>query len=116
MKLIPPYIATWVEVRAQTGFIRLSDFDTLGFYRFWGKEQGYPRHRKTAEYKFFENKSAAIEWIKERHHIGLKKQYECRLFTDKQMSMACSSKECWKGTHFIIPFTTKQNEEVYYIG
>ncbi len=115
MKSISPYIATWVEIRAQKGFFLLSDYDALGFYRFWGKEQGAPSHRRKVDYKFFENKSAAIEWIKEHRHAGLKKQYECRIFTDKQMELAISQKRLGRFC-FNIPFTTKQDNEVYYIG
>ena len=97
------YIVTWVEVRATKGIVTVKDQKLIGIRGFVTK------NKRKAIYLFFENKIKAIDFIKEVKGKPCKR-YECRLFSDAQMSKAEVRNKDLK-----IPFTQKQIEEVYYI-
>lgn len=92
------YKITWVEVRPQTGRkVTTRDAKRLGVIT---RRNGYG-------YMHFANKERALAWLSQPRNLS--KAYECRLFTDKQFGMA---KEV---DGYAIPFTMKQNNDVYYL-
>ena len=94
-----PYQITWIEIRPIEGRV-VTKADAR-------KMRCVCVHRNGYGYAHFGNKERAIEWL--RTERNLSKKYEARLFTDKQFCMAKEE------TGYAIPFTTKQNNEVYYI-
>lgn len=65
--------------------------------------------KKPSIYLNFKSRDIAMSYLK-NFDKKLSKRYECRIFTDMQMSK-CEVSE--KG--LLIPFTKKQMDEVYYI-
>lgn len=98
------YIATWVEVRATKGIVTIKDQILIGL-----RGLKITRSKREAIYIHFDNKSKAIAFIKSVE-CKTSKRYECRLFSDAQMS-----KGEVRNKDFKIPFTQKQIKEVYYI-
>lgn len=96
------YVVTWVEIRATKGIVTVNDQMVIGLRLF-------TRSKRSSIYLHFDSKALAIDFIK-----GIEgkpaKRYECRLFSDAQMSKAEVRNKDLK-----IPFTQKQREEVYYI-
>lgn len=96
---LSPYKIFWVEVRANKGIVTKHDKALMG-------DLMINPNRATKYYLHFPSRDKALAWIK-RDWSKLDKQYECRLCTDKQYGLMVDG---------VIPFTAKQNNEVYYIG
>jgi 2-hydroxy-3-keto-5-methylthiopentenyl-1-phosphate phosphatase len=91
------YTIYWAEIRAEKGVVTMSDQRKINFHAY---------RRCDACRKHFPNKQKALEWVK-NFNQNLDKRYSVRLFTDKQFGMMKDG---------VVPFTSKQLEEVYYIG
>ncbi len=102
-----PFIISWVEIRATKGIVTKSDQIKIDSIR-----KFYPYKRSRAIYKRFETKEKAIQWLKTFDN-SLEKRYECRIFSDAQMSKG----EVVEGGNgeLKIPFTEKQKNEIFYI-
>ena len=98
MTHLSAYKITWVEVRPTTGR-KVTQSDA--------KRLGVSVHRNGYGYLHFGNIDRAKAWLNEPRNLS--KRYECRLFSDRQFSMASPA------NNYAIPFTTKQYNEVYYI-
>ena len=97
-------MVTWVEIRSTKGIVTVKDQMLIGL-----RGLKITRSKRGAIYLFFANRIKAIDFIKEVENKPCKR-YECRLFSDAQMSKAEVRDKDLK-----IPFTKKQREEVYYI-
>lgn len=65
--------------------------------------------RKASLRRHFPSKEKAIDFLT-TFNKKLNKRYKVRLFTDRQFGMAKESEG------YAIPYTKKQQEEVYYVG
>lgn len=99
---ISAYKITWIELRATDGVASIADKNKLK--KLWSISND-----KTSLLKHFGCKENAIAEIERIKKISLRKQYEVRLFTDKQFGMA----KCDDG--YKIPFTKKQNDDMFII-
>lgn len=99
---ISKYVVTWIELSPIKGIVTKHDRKQFGDTLLWGRDLKY--------YKHFPNKEKAINWL-QTFDKRLNKKYNCRLFTDAQFSKS----RCENG-QIIVPFTTKQRNEVYVIG
>lgn len=97
------FTSVWVEVRATKGIVTTKDEKLISNW------YEINPSRKPAIYLNFKDKDTAIKYL-ENFNKNLSKRYECRIFTDLQMS---KSEVCTNG--LVIPFTSKQLKEVYYI-
>lgn len=96
------FTSVWVEVRATKGIVTKKDEKLISNW------YEINPSKKPAIYLNFKDKATAIKYI-ENFDKKLSKYYECRIFTDLQMS---KSEVCTNG--LVIPFTGKQLKEVYY--
>ena len=95
--------SVWVEVRATKGVVTKKDEKKISNWYVLNHS------KKHAIYLNFKDKGTAIKYL-ENFDKNLSKRYECRIFTDLQMSKSEI------GVNGItIPFTRKQLKEVYYI-
>lgn len=99
---ISKYVVTWIELTPIKGIVTKHDRKQFGDILLWGRDKKYFRH--------FPNRERALNWIAS-FDKKLDKQYKCRLFTDAQFS-----KSKYENGQIIVPFTTKQMNEVYVIG
>lgn len=97
------FTSVWVEVRATKGIVTTKDEKLISNW------YEINPSRKPAIYLNFKDKDTAIKYL-ENFDKKLSKRYECRIFTDLQKS---KSEVCTNG--LVIPFTSKQLKEVYYI-
>ena len=95
--------SVWVEVKATKGIVTKRDEQVMLNQHFVGGS------KKQSIYINFKDKGQALNFLTTFNN-PLTKAYECRIFTDMQMSK-CEVTE--KGLS--IPFTKKQMNEVYYI-
>lgn len=97
------FTSVWVEVKATKGIVTKRDEQVILNQHFVGgsKEQSI--------YINFKDKGKALNFLT-TFSEPLTKAYECRIFTDMQMSK-CEVTEKGLST----PFTKKQMNEVYYI-
>lgn len=98
---LSPYKVYWVELTPSKGIVTKHDRRLFGDFCLCGKEKRYRKH--------FSCKQEALEWLANFNATRLDKSYSCRLFTDKQFSLAKAE------DNFAIPFTSKQLKEVYYL-
>ena len=98
---ISKYRTTWIELLPAKGIVTKHDQRQFGTI-FFGRNIQYFIH--------FKDKQNALNWLNS-FNKKLDKQYTCRLFTDAQFGMS----ENING-RVIVPFTTKQRNEVYIIG
>lgn len=96
VKHFSPYIIQWVEFRPVTGKASKADMNKLKVFTF--KQNGY---------QHFPNREKALAFLQSMAGIKLQNRYECRIFSDKQWELK-------KGD--VVPFTTKQLNEVFYLG
>lgn len=97
------FTSVWVEVRATKGIVTKKDEKLISNWYVINPSQ------KPAIYLNFKDKATAIKYL-ENSDKKLSKRYECRIFTDLQKSRS------EVGTNgLLIPFTSKQLNEVYYI-
>ena len=97
------FTSVWVEVRATKGIVTKRDEQVL-------LNRQFVRHsKKQSIYINFKDKEQALNFLT-AFNKPLTKAYECRIFTDLQMSK-CEVTE--RGLS--IPFTKKQMNEVYFI-
>lgn len=94
------YKIIWVEFSPITGKATKKDIAKIDgiYYNSAFKNGKY--------YKHFANKESAINFLK-TFDKKLSKQYSCKLFTDKQFSNI---------VNWVVSFTQKQQQEIYYIG
>lgn len=97
------FTSVWVEVRATKGIVTKKDEKLISNWYVLNPS------KKPAIYLNFKDKDTAIKYLK-NFDKKLSKRYECRIFTDLQKS---KSEVCTNG--LVIPFTSKQLKEVYYI-
>lgn len=97
------FTSVWVEVRATKGIVTTKDEKLISNW------YEINPSKKPAIYLNFKDKDTAIKYL-ENFDKKLTKRYECRIFTDLQKS---KSKVGPNG--LVIPFTSKQLKEVYYI-
>lgn len=97
------FTSVWVEVRATKGIVTKKDEKLIS------NRYVLNPSKKPAIYLNFKDKGTAIKYI-ENFDKKLSKHYECRIFTDMQMSKSEVS-----SNGIVIPFTSKQLKEVYYI-
>lgn len=99
-----PYQIVWLYMTPVQGTFALkSDIEKIAGYAIGnGYEKYILRH--------FANKEKAIEFIKS-FDKKLEKKYKVRICTDAQFGKSQKN-----GKDLIIPFTKKQQQEVYYIG
>lgn len=97
------FTSVWVEVKATKGIVTKRDEQVILNRHFVGGS------KKRSIYINFKDKGKALNFPT-AFSKPLTKIYECRIFTDMQMSK-CEVTE--KGLS--IPFTKKQMNEVYYI-
>lgn len=97
------FTSVWVEVRATKGIVTKKDEKLISNWYVLNPS------KKPAIYLNFKDKDTAIKYL-ENFDKKLSKRYECRIFTELQMS---KSEVCTNG--LVIPFTSKQLKEVYYI-
>lgn len=97
------FTSVWVEVRATKGIVTKKDEKLISNWYVLNPS------KKPAIYLNFKDKDTAIKYL-ENFDKKLSKRYECRIFTDLQKSKS------EVGTNgLVIPFTSKQLKEVYYI-
>lgn len=97
------FTSVWVEVRATKGIVTTKDEKIISNWHEINPS------KKPAIYLNFKDKATAIKYL-ENFDKELSKRYECRIFTDMQKSKS------EVGTNgLVIPFTSKQLKEVYYI-
>lgn len=97
------FTSVWVEVRATKGIVTKKDEKLIS------NRCVLSHSKKPAIYLNFKDKDTAIKYL-ENFDKKLSKRYECRIFTDLQMSKS------EVGTNgIVIPFTNKQLKDVYYI-
>lgn len=97
------FTSVWVEVRATKGIVTKKDEKLISNW------YEINPSKKPAIYLNFKDKATAIKYL-ENFDKKLSKRYECRIFTDMQKSKS------EVGTNgLVIPFTSKQLKEVYYI-
>lgn len=97
------FTSVWVEVRATKGIVTTKDEKIISNW------YEINPSKKPAIYLNFKDKATAIKYL-ENFDKKLSKRYECRIFTDMQKSKS------EVGTNgLVIPFTSKQLKEVYYI-
>lgn len=99
-----PFIISWVEIRAAKGIVTVNDQKKIGLFNF------EISRKKTAIYLHFKDKSTAKNFLSTLSK-KLSKRYECRIFSDYQMS-----KSEVRAKDLNVPFTQRQREEVYYIN
>lgn len=99
---ISKYVVTWIELSPAKGIVTKHDRKQFGDLYLHGKDKKFFLH--------FKDRQSALNWIA-GFGKRLDKQYTCRLFTDAQFS-----KSRYEDGQIIIPFTTKQRNEVYIIG
>ena len=97
------FTSVWVEVRATKGIVTKKDEKLISNWCVLSHS------KKPAIYLNFKDKDTAIKYI-ENFDKKLSKRYECRIFTDLQ-----KSKSEVGPNGIVIPFTSKQLKEVYYI-
>lgn len=97
------FTSVWVELKATKGIVTKRDEQVVLNRHFVGHS------KKQSIYINFKDKGKALNFLT-AFNKPLTKAYECRIFTDLQMSK-CEVTE--KGLS--IPFTKKQMNEVYYI-
>ena len=97
------FTSVWVEVRATKGIVTTKDEKLISNW------YEINPSKKPAIYLNFKDKDTAIKYL-ENFDKKLSKRYECRIFTDLQMS-----KSEVGPNGLVIPFTSKQLKEVYYI-
>lgn len=97
------FTSVWVEVKAPKGIVTKRDAQVLLTRSF---VEGM---KKQSIYINFKGKEEALNFLF-TFNKPLTKVYECRIFTDMQMSKC---EVMAKGLS--IPFTKKQMDEVYYI-
>lgn len=97
------FTSVWVEVKATKVIVTKRDEQVILNQHFVGGS------KKQSIYINFKDKASAEHYLS-TFNKPLTKAYECRIFTDMQMSR-CEVTE--KG--LLIPFTKKQMNEVYYI-
>lgn len=97
------FTSVWVEVRATKGIVTTKDEKLISNW------YEINPSKKPAIYLNFKNKDTAIKYL-ENFNKKLSKRYECRIFTDLQMY-----KSEVGPNGLVIPFTSKQLKEVYYI-
>lgn len=97
------FTSVWAEVKATKGIVTKRDEQVILNQHFVGGS------KKRSIYINFKDKGKALNFPA-TFSKPLTKIYECRIFTDMQMSK-CEVTE--KGLS--IPFTKKQMNEVYYI-
>lgn len=95
--LLSKYIITWIEIVPVSGIVTKHDRRIFGDLSLMGTDYQYFKH--------FPSRDKALEWL-DSFNKKLDKQYRCRLFTDAQYSRIRNG---------IVPFTRKQESEVYYI-
>ena len=95
--------SVWVEVKATKGIVTKRDEQVILNRHFVGGS------KKQSIYMNFKDKGQALNFLS-TFNKPLTKVYECRTFSDMQMSR-CEVTE--RGLS--IPFTKKQMNEVYYI-
>lgn len=106
---LSPYKIFWVEFRAQKGRVTKKDAKILLSNVF-----AWDSYGKNA-LKHFASKESACEYLEKKAESfkKLSKAYEVRLCTDKQYGMA----KCDFKNRFVkVPFTQKQESEMYIIG
>lgn len=96
------YNSWWAEFTPTTGIVTLHDRRLLGDIMLLGNKA--KRYRK-----YMGSKEDAIRFVKS-FNKRLDKRYEVRFFTSAQFGLAKEK------DGYAIPFTSKQLEEVYYIG
>lgn len=97
------FTSVWVEVRATKGIVTKKDEKLISNWYVLNPS------KKPAIYLNFKDKDTAIKYL-DNFDKKLSKRYECRIFTDLQKSRS------EVGTNgLLIPFTSKQLKEVYYI-
>lgn len=104
---ISAYKVVWVEFRAQKGIVTKKDAKILRKYtvgRQWSNGDRIQEH--------FASKDMALAYLdsKREDFKKLGKRYEVRICTDKQFSLGHM-----ENRSNIIPFTTKQNNEMFII-
>lgn len=97
------FTSVWEEVRATKGIETTKDEKLISNW------YEINPSKKPAIYLNFKDNDTAIKYL-ENFDKKLTKRYECRIFTDLQKS---KSKVGPNG--LVIPFTSKQLKEVYYI-
>ena len=97
---LSPYKIYWIEFRAIKGFITKHDQLIFGatIYGVMPKKHKF--------YKYLGSKDLAQKYLT-NDFSKLNKPYECRIFTDKQFSLAKDN---------VIPFTKKQNDGMVIIN
>lgn len=96
------YRITWIELCPESGIVTKHDRKQFGDMLLLGKNLKHYLH--------FKDRPTALNWLR-TFNKRLDKQYTCRLFTDAQFS-----KSRYEDGQMVIPFTTKQRNEVYIIG
>ena len=105
---LSPYKITWVEFRAVKGIVTKKDTKILRKYTMLGNN--FRNGDRIHEH--FASKDMALAYIdcKCEDFKKLSKHYEVRICTYKQFSLGHIENGC-----NIIPFTTKQNSEMFII-
>ncbi|MCQ2137859.1 MAG: hypothetical protein MJY60_04055 [Bacteroidales bacterium] len=98
-----PYQITWIEFIPTTGCVTKHDRKIFGDVLLLG-------NRTPTYFRHFPCKQAAKSFLGKLEGIALDKHYECRLFTDKQFSLAKN-----EGRRTIINYTQKQLDEAVII-
>lgn len=103
------YKIYWVEFTAEQGKVVKKDIEAInGRKGFDDYAFGNGKY-----YKHFDSRESAVNFLK-NFNRPLQKKYTCKLLTDKQFGMIkitfVNGKSIWE-----VPFTTKQNNEIYYI-
>lgn len=105
--VLSPYRVYWVEFRAIKGIVTKRDEKILRKFAI----NSLWRSAKCI-YEHFGSKDAALDYLRTKDFSKLSKNYEVRVFTDKQFSMGKYDMD--KKRH-IIPFTSKQEKEMFVI-
>lgn len=94
MKTVSQYQITWVEIKAEKGFVTMADQKKL--------EEIKPTPRRERVWRAFRNKERAEAWVAGLNR-NLSKTYICRFCTDKQFGLQDENGN--------IPYTKKQLAE-----